>query len=81
MLALVLALLQVHVPGLPEHRVADIFKPMASPAEAEKNIAMLVIAITGAIFLVVGGLIVFTVLRSAEADRRSTPGAASGVRK
>lgn len=63
MLALVLALLQVHVPGLPEHRVADIFKPMASPAEAEKNIAMLVIAITGAIFLVVGGLIVFTVLR------------------
>lgn len=64
MLALVVALLlQVHVPGLPEHRVADIFKPMASPAAAEKNIAMLVIGITGAIFVVVGGLIAFTIFR------------------
>ncbi len=64
MSALVIALLlQVHAAGLAEHRVANIFKPMASPAEAEKNIAMLVIGITGAIFLVVGGLIVFTIAR------------------
>ncbi len=46
-----LALLQVHVQNLPEHRVANIFKPFASPASAEKNIALLTLAITGAIFL------------------------------
>ena len=64
MLVLIYALLlQAHVPGLPEHRVTDIFKPMASPALAEKNIAMLTIAITGAIFVVVGGLIVYTIYR------------------
>jgi cytochrome c oxidase subunit II len=60
----VLALLfQVHIPGLPEHRVANIFRPMASPAEAEKNIALLTLAITAVIFLVVGGLILFTILK------------------
>jgi cytochrome c oxidase subunit II len=56
-------LLQMQVPGVPEHRVADIFKPMASPAESEKNIALLTFAITGAIFVVVGGLIVYTIFR------------------
>ena len=64
MLNLVIALLlQVQVPGVVEHRVTDIFNPMASPAMAEKNIAMLTIAITGAIFVVVGGLILFTIFR------------------
>ena len=64
MLVLAVALLlQMQVSGLPEHRVADIFKPMASPAAAERNIAVLTCAITGAIFLVVGGLIVYTIIR------------------
>jgi cytochrome c oxidase subunit II len=56
-------LLQVQVPGVAEHRVTDIFTPLASPAAAEKNIAMLTIAITTAIFVVVGGLILFTIFR------------------
>jgi cytochrome c oxidase subunit 2 len=56
-------LLQVQVPGLKEHRIADIFKPMATPAEAEKTVAMLTIGITALIFLVVASLIGFTVWR------------------
>ena len=57
------ALLQTQIPGLPEHRVSNIFRPLASPGAAEKNIALLTFAITGAIFVVVGGLIVFTIWR------------------
>ena len=57
----VFALLQAQVTGLPEHRIADIMKPLASPAEAEKNIALFSFAITGVIFVVVAGLIIFTV--------------------
>jgi cytochrome c oxidase subunit 2 len=54
-------LLQVQVSHLKEHRITDIFRPMASPAEAERNIAMLTIGITAIIFVVVASLIVFTV--------------------
>jgi len=57
------ALLQTQTPGLPEHRVSDIFRPLATPGTAEKNIALLTLAITGAIFIVVGGLIAFTIWR------------------
>ena len=57
------ALLQTKVPGLPEHRVANIFKPLATPAQSEYEIALFVIVITTVIFVVVGGLIVFTMLR------------------
>jgi len=56
-------LLQAHVPGTAEHRITNIFRPLATPAEAEKNIALLVLAITGAIFVVVAGLIVYTCWR------------------
>ena len=57
------ALLQAQVPNLPEHRIADIFKPMASPAQSEKEAALLTFAVTGAIFVVVASLIVFTVIK------------------
>ena len=63
MVALALAILLQVTPGLPEHRITDIFKPLASPAAAEKDIALLTIAITAIIFVVVGGLIVFTIAR------------------
>ena len=59
----VIALLQTQVPGLPEHRIANIFKPLASPARSEYDIALLTFAITGAIFVVVGTLIVSTIWR------------------
>jgi cytochrome c oxidase subunit 2 len=58
-----LALLQVHVPGVAEHRVTNVFHPLGTPAQLEKNIALLVFAITGGIFVVVASLIVFTMIR------------------
>jgi cytochrome c oxidase subunit 2 len=61
--ALIALLLQAQVSESTEHRVADIFKPMASPAEAEKSIGMLTIGITAGIFVVVAGLLVFTIWR------------------
>jgi len=58
-----LAFFQVQVPGIPEHRVTDIFKPLASPAAAERDIAWFTIAVTTLIFIVVGGIIVYTIMR------------------
>jgi cytochrome c oxidase subunit 2 len=55
--------LQTHVPDLPEHRIANIFKPLATPAQSEYTIAILVLAITAGIFVVVAGLIVYTIWR------------------
>jgi cytochrome c oxidase subunit 2 len=57
------ALLQALGTTLPEHRIANIFKPLATPAQSEYHIALLVLAITGAIFIVVAGLIVYTIWR------------------
>ncbi len=57
------ALLQTQLSGLPEHRVANMFRPFATPGTSEKNIALLTLAITGVIFVFVGGLIVYTIWR------------------
>jgi cytochrome c oxidase subunit 2 len=56
-------LLQAQVPGVPEHRIEDIFKPLATPADSERTAAYLVLAITALIFVVVAGLIVYTIAR------------------
>ena len=56
-------LLQVQVPGAPEHRITSIFRPMATPAAEQYRIAVLTLAITGAIFGVVALLIVYTMVR------------------
>lgn len=58
-----IAYLATEVARLPEHRVANIFKPLASPAAWESSIGWFVIAVTTGIFLVVGGLIAFTLFR------------------
>lgn len=58
-----LAFLQVQGASLPERRVANMFSPLASPGESEKQVALLTFAITGAIFVVVGGIIVYTIAR------------------
>jgi cytochrome c oxidase subunit 2 len=58
-----LALLQGPTPALPEHRIANIFKPLATPAGSEFDIALFTIALTGAIFVVVAGLIIYTMVR------------------
>jgi cytochrome c oxidase subunit 2 len=56
-------LLQVQVPGVPEHRIENIFRPFATPAAADRQAAYLTFAITGAIFVVVAGLIVYAIAR------------------
>ncbi len=58
-----LAFLQVQVPGAAEHRITDIFKPLASPAAAERDIAWFTIALTAVIFIVVASIIVYTIAR------------------
>ena len=59
----IIAYLQTQVPGLPEHRVTNIFEPLASPAAWESSLGLLVIAITAGIFVVVSGLIAYTIAR------------------
>jgi cytochrome c oxidase subunit 2 len=58
-----LALLQGSTSAATEHRIANIFKPLATPSDYEKDIALFVIAITAAIFVVVAALIVYTMVR------------------
>jgi cytochrome c oxidase subunit 2 len=43
--------------------VTNIFKPLSTPAQAIHEVSLLVLAICAAIFLVVGGLMVYTVIR------------------
>jgi cytochrome c oxidase subunit 2 len=57
------AALQAFAADLPERRIANIFKPLATPAQSEYDIAMLVFAITGIIFVGVAGLIAYTIWR------------------
>jgi cytochrome c oxidase subunit 2 len=45
------------------HPVANMFDPKATPAESAFNVSMLMLAICAAIFLVVGGLLTFTIVR------------------
>lgn len=44
-------------------RVTSIFKPLSTPAQAVYEISLLALAICGAIFLVVGGLLAYTIIR------------------
>jgi cytochrome c oxidase subunit II len=59
----VFTLLQIQVPGAVEHRITDIFKPLATPAAAERDIGWFTIAVTLLIFVVVAGLLVYTIAR------------------
>ncbi len=43
--------------------VTNIFKPLSTPAQAIHEVSLLVLAICAAIFLVVGGLLAYTVVR------------------
>ncbi len=70
------ALLQSSLPGLTEHPIANIFRPLTTAAESEYKIAMFVFAITAAIFVVVAGLLTYTLVRfrrSAEDDAHAEP--------
>ena len=56
-------LFQAQAAKLPEFRIADMFKPLASPGQQEKEVAMLTFAITGIIFVVVASLICYAIFR------------------
>src|ERR1043166_832612 len=45
------------------HSVGNIFHPQATPAESTYRISILMLAICGAIFFIVGGLLAFTIIR------------------
>jgi cytochrome c oxidase subunit II len=71
-----LALLQGSTSAVTEHRIANIFKPLGTPAESEYDIALFVLAVTGAIFVVVASLIIYTLVRfrrRADDDSRQEP--------
>jgi len=48
---------------LDEHKITSIFNPLSTPAKTEINMGMLELAITAAIFLVVAGLLAYTMIR------------------
>jgi len=45
------------------HPIANVFNPKATPADSVYNVSMLMLAICAAIFVVVGGLLTFTIVR------------------
>jgi cytochrome c oxidase subunit 2 len=49
--------------GQSVHPVANMFNPQATPADSVYNLSMLMLAICAGIFLVVGGLLAFTIVR------------------
>jgi len=49
--------------GQSVHPVANVFDPKATPADSVYSVSMLMLAICAAIFLVVGGLLAFTIVR------------------
>jgi cytochrome c oxidase subunit 2 len=56
-------LLQTQLAGPAEHRITNIFRPLATPASSEYALALFVLGITGLIFVVVAGLLTYTLIR------------------
>src|SRR5207253_1233433 len=49
--------------GQQVHPVGNIFKPQASPAESVYQLSILVLTVCATIFVVVAGLLTFTIIR------------------
>src|SRR6266481_6214864 len=49
--------------GQTVHSAGNIFRPQATPAESVYHLSLLVLAVCAAIFLVVAGLLTFTIVR------------------
>src|ERR1700674_3341547 len=62
-LAAFCCLMAVLAPGQSVHSVGNIFKPQGAPAESVYHLSVLVLAVCAAIFLVVAGVLVFTIVR------------------
>jgi cytochrome c oxidase subunit 2 len=58
---------------------ASIFAPAGAPADAIRTLSLLVLAITGVIFVIVGGLLVYCLVRTQAVGRRRSR-AAAGIR-
>jgi cytochrome c oxidase subunit 2 len=74
-LACILFATAAFAPGQSVYPIANMFKPEASPADSIYNISMLMLAICAAIFVVVGGLLAFTIVRfrSRKTDNNREP--------
>jgi cytochrome c oxidase subunit 2 len=57
--------------GQSVHPIANMFKPLATPADSVYNVSILMLAICAGIFLVVGGFLTFAIIRF---RRRKTDG-------
>jgi cytochrome c oxidase subunit II len=55
--------MSVVAPGQTIHSAGSIFKPQATPAESVYHLSFLVLTVCAAIFLVVAGLLTFTIVR------------------
>jgi cytochrome c oxidase subunit 2 len=60
---------------LEEKRIANIFQPLGTPAARQNEIALFTIAITAVIFIVVAGLLTYTLIRyrKRSGDNREEP--------
>jgi cytochrome c oxidase subunit II len=61
--ALILGVAVAAVAGDDTTRTSSIFAPISAPADAVRSIAMLVLAITAAIAVIVGGLLTYSIVR------------------
>ncbi len=63
------------LPADPLHNIGNIFKPLATPAEKVADLSILTIAVCAVIFVIVAGLLAYTVIRFGyrEGDARSEP--------
>lgn len=59
----IVAFLQAHVPDVTQPDITDIFKPLGTPAELDKTAALLVNYVCLGIFIVVGALIAYAIVR------------------
>ena len=63
MLALGMLLMQSGAAALAERRIANIFEPHATPADAEKDIGVFVIAVAGLILVAVWSLLIYSIVK------------------
>src|SRR5262245_61145429 len=63
LVALILGTAAAAVAGDDTTRTSSIFAPISAPADAVRTIAMLVLAITAAIAVIVGGLLTYSIVR------------------
>ncbi|MFV0338591.1 MAG: cytochrome c oxidase subunit II [Chthoniobacterales bacterium] len=59
-------------PDLPEYRVANMFDPVSTPAESIRVVSVFVLWITAAIFVIVGGLLTYAMIKFRRSSSEDT---------